>query len=177
MRVSYEVQQLVKRMLPSSTVASLKRTKARWKSGRMAKLPKLSSDEMRHVLTEGLGIAAGDVVFMHSSLDGLQLDFPGTRVLAMLLEVLGSEGTLVVPTYPKLGSYAFLKSGEVFDIRRTPSYMGLLTELARRNENAVRSLHPTKSVVAIGRHANELTATHHLSPYPYSPQSPYAKNP
>ena len=175
MTVSYQVQHLVKKMLPSSTVAAVKRAKTKWKSERMAKLPKLSSDDVRHLLTDDLGIAAGDVVFMHSSLDGLRLDFPGTRVLAMLLEVLGPEGTLVVPTYPKLGSYAFLQSGEGFDIRRTPSYMGLLTELARRNENAVRSLHPTKSVVALGRRADELTATHHLSPYPYSPQSPYAK--
>lgn len=173
--VSYKVEQLAKRLLPSSTVAAVKRAKAKWKSKRMAKLPKLSGSEMRKLLTEDLGIAAGDVVFMHSSLDGLRLDFPGTDILAMMLDVLGPEGTLLVPTYPKLGSYAFLKSGEVFDIRKTPSYMGLLTELARRHKNAVRSLHPTKSVVAIGRYARELTATHHLSRYPYSPQSPYAK--
>lgn len=175
MTVSHEVQQLIKKMLPSSTVAAVKRTKAKWKAARIAKLPKLSSAELRQVLTEDLGIAAGDVVFVHSSLDALNVDFPSTSILAMLLEVIGPEGTILVPTYPKLGSYAFLKSGEVFDVRKTPSYMGLLTELARRNKNAVRSLHPTKSVVAIGKHAKELTATHHLSSYPYSWQSPYAK--
>ncbi|HEX8852643.1 MAG TPA: AAC(3) family N-acetyltransferase, partial [Pyrinomonadaceae bacterium] len=37
------------------------------------------------------------------------------------------------------------------------------------------SLHPTKSVCAVGRLARELTATHHLSPYPYGVGSPYRK--
>ena len=175
MTVSHGVRELAKKMLPSSTVAAVKRTKAKWNAVRVAKLPKLTSTQVRRVLTEDLGIAAGDVVFMHSSLDGLRLDFPGTNILGILLDVLGSDGTILVPAYPKLGSYAFLKSGEVFDVRKTPSYMGLLTELARRNKGAVRSLHPTKSVVAIGKHAKELTSRHHLSPYPYSQQSPYAK--
>jgi hypothetical protein len=39
----------------------------------------------------------------------------------------------------------------------------------------VRSLHPTKSVCAIGPNAAEITATHHLSPYPYDTCSPYYK--
>jgi aminoglycoside 3-N-acetyltransferase len=68
-----------------------------------------------------------------------------------------------------------LLRGNVFDVRRTPSYTGLLTEFARRQRNAVRSLHPTKSVCAIGQHAQEMTATHQNSPYPYDVCSPYYK--
>jgi len=60
-------------------------------------------------------------------------------------------------------------------VRRTPSYTGILTEFARRQRGAVRSLHPTKSVCAIGPAAKEITATHHLSPYPYDTCSPYYK--
>jgi aminoglycoside N3'-acetyltransferase len=63
----------------------------------------------------------------------------------------------------------------VFDVRRTPSYTGILTEFARRQRHAVRSLHPTKSVCAIGPAAREITATHHMSPYPYDTCSPYYK--
>ena len=50
-----------------------------------------------------------------------------------------------------------------------------MTEFARRQRGAVRSLHPTKSVCAIGPAAKEITATHHLSPYPYDTCSPYYK--
>ncbi|MGZ8889703.1 MAG: AAC(3) family N-acetyltransferase, partial [Halobacteriota archaeon] len=39
----------------------------------------------------------------------------------------------------------------------------------------MRSLHPTKSVCGIGSLADEITATHHLSPYPYDECSPYYK--
>lgn len=53
--------------------------------------------------------------------------------------------------------------------------MGILSEIARRHPNAIRSLHPTKSVVAIGKNAQELTSTHHLDIYPYGKESPYYK--
>jgi aminoglycoside 3-N-acetyltransferase len=65
--------------------------------------------------------------------------------------------------------------GHTFDVRKTPSYVGLLTEFARRQKGAVRSLHPTKSVCAIGLLAQELTNTHQNSRYPYDSCSPYYK--
>jgi len=72
-----------------------------------------------------------------------------------------------------LSSYEFLRQGEVFDVKKTPSYTGILTEVARRQRDAVRSLHPTKSVCAIGSAAAELTRDHQNSPYPYDACSPY----
>jgi aminoglycoside 3-N-acetyltransferase len=78
-------------------------------------------------------------------------------------------------TYPKLLSYEFLRRGEIFDVRTTPSYMGVLSEFARRQKNAIRSLHPTKSVCAIGPYAKELTSSHQESPYPFDYCSPYYK--
>ncbi len=53
--------------------------------------------------------------------------------------------------------------------------MGILSELARRHPDAQRSLHPTKSVVAIGKHARELTEGHEGCVYPYDAESPYFK--
>ena len=110
-------------------------------------------------------------------MDGLNLNFPFYRILFLIQEVIGKGGTVVFPTYPnhRISSYEWLKQGNVFDVRRTPSYTGILTEFARRQRDAVRSLHPTKSVCAIGPAAQELTATHHLSPYPYDEGSPYYK--
>ncbi len=48
-----------------------------------------------------------------------------------------------------------------FDAKRTPSEMGLLTELFRRMPGSRRSLHPTHSITAFGPLAEQLTANHH----------------
>ena len=130
---------------------------------------------MGSLLETELEVSAGSLLFVHSSVDRLHLSFPFFQILGLLRELIGEEGTLVFPTYPPLSAYRYLKSGAVFDVRRTPSYTGILSEFARRQRKAIRSLHPTKSVVAIGPLAEELTAEHHLSPYPYHVNSPYYK--
>ncbi|HEV7375099.1 MAG TPA: AAC(3) family N-acetyltransferase, partial [Pyrinomonadaceae bacterium] len=114
-------------------------------------------------------------VFIHSSIDQLHPDFPFYRLLPLIQQITGPQGTVLFPTYPQSASYEFLSRGEIFDVRKTPSYTGILTEFARRQRSALRSLHPTKSVCAIGLHAHALTATHQLSPYPYDACSPYKK--
>ena len=53
--------------------------------------------------------------------------------------------------------------------------MGLLSELARRHKGAIRSVHPTTSIVAIGKHAKEMTEEHQDSIYPCGEKSPYYK--
>jgi aminoglycoside 3-N-acetyltransferase len=165
----------VKQVMPERAVKLLKSARWRLQKARREALPALTEDDFTRLLAEDLGLAEGDAVLVHSSTDGLKLDFSFGRVLSLIRAVIGERGTVLFPTYPGLPSYEFLARGEVFDVRRTPSYMGLLTEYARRQPGAVRSLHPTKSVCAIGRLAHELTATHHLSPYPYDVQSPYRK--
>lgn len=105
----------------------------------------------------------------------MNLDFPSYKIINILLNIVGESGTILFPTYPKLNSYLTLKRGEIFDIRKSLSYTGILSEYARRHSHALRSLHPTKSVVAIGPLAKELTDGHENSPYPYDIDSPYFK--
>jgi len=172
-----ELRKLAKTILPDRTVASLRRARWERERRRVAALPPLSEDDLRAVLTDQLGLRSGDLVYVHSGMDGLSLDFPFYRLLSLIREVIGPGGTVVFPTYPnhRISAYEWLQAGHVFDVRRTPSYTGILTEFARRQRLAVRSLHPTKSVCALGPAAAELTATHHLSPYPYDTGSPYHK--
>jgi aminoglycoside 3-N-acetyltransferase len=165
----------LKNVLPRDVVALARRAKKKFKKARVAARPALSEEDFREILAGRLGLAEGDTVFVHSSLDELHLAFPFGRILPLLRSVVGHRGTVLFPTYPGLPSYEFLARGHVFDVRRTPSFMGLLTEYARRQRDAVRSLHPTKSVCALGRLARDLTAEHHLSPYPYDRPSPYYK--
>jgi aminoglycoside 3-N-acetyltransferase len=169
--------QVAKRILPGATYELLVRKKKQLERARVARLPLLSEAKFAEILGGELGLTRGDVVFIHSSIDKLNLDFPFYRVLNILRDVVGPRGTLVFPTYPnhKISSYEYLLQGNTFDVRKTPSYVGLLTEFARRQPGAVRSLHPTKSVVAIGPHARDLTSSHQNSPYPYDVGSPYYK--
>src|SRR6266498_1762102 len=172
-----DLQRIARTILPSRAISSLRRAKWERERRRVAALPPLSEDDFRKLLTGQLGLGSGDLVYVHSGMDGLSLAFPFYRILFLIQEIIGPAGTVLFPTYPnhRMSSYEYLRQGNVFDVRRTPSYTGILTEFARRQRHAVRSLHPTKSVCAIGSAAGEITATHHLSPYPYDACSPYYK--
>jgi aminoglycoside 3-N-acetyltransferase len=169
------LKDLVKRVLPATTLDAIGRARQKSRQARVSSLPLLSETSFKKILVSELGLAEGDTVFVHSSIDQLNLGFPFYRVLPLLQEVTGRRGTLLFPTYPRLSSYESLSRGEIFDVRKTPSYTGILTEFARRQPRALRSFHPTKSVCAIGPRAQELTNAHQMSPYPYDARSPYYK--
>ena len=105
-----------------------------------------------------LGMTEGDTIFVHSSYSTLGRVPGGVEggpqtVNDAILEVVGPEGTLIQPTF----NYDFLK-GVPWDIRTTPSQMGVLTELLRTDPRAKRMFHPIYSMAAIGKHADELSA-------------------
>ena len=172
------LSEFARKVLPADVVASVARARKRYRRLRVERLPQLSEKEFTAILTERLGLTAGKVVYVHSSIDRLNLGFPFYRILPLLQKVIGERGTVLFPTYPNrspVSSYQYLRDGNVFDVKRTPSYTGILTEFARRHTRAIRSLHPTKSVCAIGPAAEWLTSAHQESPYPYDTQSPYYK--
>jgi len=172
-----DLQKLARTVLPGRALAHLRRAKWERERRRVAALPPLTEEDFTRILAGDLGLAAGDLVYVHSGMDGLSLAFPFYRILFLIQEVIGPDGTVLFHSYPnhRMSSYEYLQQGKIFDVRRTPSYTGILTEFARRQRHAVRSLHPTKSVCALGPVAREITATHHLSPYPYDTSSPYYK--
>lgn len=169
---------IAKKILPAGTVASLARSRKNAARKGVLKLPALTKPDFARILTEDLGLTTGEVVYVGSSVDQLNLDFPFYEILHLIQDIIGPAGTVLFPTYPNrspVSSFEYLLRGSVFDVRRTPSYTGLLSEFARRQRGAVRSLHPTKSVCAIGPDSVELTSTHQNSPYPYDTCSPYYK--
>ncbi|MFB3881563.1 MAG: AAC(3) family N-acetyltransferase [Armatimonadota bacterium] len=121
-------------------------------------------------ISEGLrrlGLRAGDIVMVHSSLSSLgEVDGGAATVVKALLDVLGPSGTLVAPTF---GAPA------PFDVKESPSGLGAITEAVRRWPGAVRSLHPTHAVSAIGPHAEQLTEGHLASPTAAGRDTPYGR--
>ncbi len=167
------IRSLTKAVLPNRVLEHVQRWRRWCDKQRLEAFPKLDQNEFRRLLREQLDLRRGDIVFVHSSVQRLNLAFSPFLVLDLLREVVGSDGTLVFPTYNRTAAYDFLRSGELFDVRASLSYTGILTELARRQPDARRSLHPTKSVCALGPAAESLTADHHRSRYPYDRCSPY----
>ena len=137
----------------------------------------IDQENFQNFLTAKMELSPGDTLFVHSSLDKLNLSFPKAEVLEILLNIVGDRGTLLFPSWHfNYRAEEYLKDpNNVFDVKKSFSCMGLLTEIARRHPQAQRSLHPTNSVVAIGYRAKELIKDHHLSVYPNGTRSPFYK--
>ena len=135
----------------------------------------ISEDEFKKILTDQLGIKKGAVVFIHSSVDKMFISFPFYNILPILKDLVGTEGTLVFPSsHIKIRAEDYLKNpNALFDINRTPTVRGILPEMARQDKDAYRSLHPTNSIVAIGKYAKELTQYHQDTIYPCGEKSPF----
>lgn len=124
-----------------------------------------------------IGIGEGDIIFVHSSADKLNAVEGGPmKILNLLVSIIGKEGTLVMPTFPFDGMAAdYLDKNRKFDVRRTASKVGLISELFRRTPGVFRSIHPTHPVCAMGRHAEYFTSEHHLDTRPFGERSPFRK--
>jgi aminoglycoside 3-N-acetyltransferase len=128
------------------------------------------AEDWRHA-----GIRSGDLVLIHSSLRRtvrrcVQGGMSGavTDILTSFREAVGDTGTLVFPLF----NFQFTE-GVAFDIRTTPSQMGVLTETARQLDGAVRTGHPIYSFAVIGPLAGEFASIDNYSGY--GADSPFAK--
>jgi aminoglycoside 3-N-acetyltransferase len=135
-----------------------------------------SREDLRTALHK-LGVQPGGVLLVHSSFDNFTgFEGKATDVNLTLCESVTPTGTIVMPTLPFSGTAIdYVSSGAVFDARKTPSRMGLLTELFRRQPGTLRSAHPTHSVAAFGRLAEELISDHHLAKTPCGKGTPYGR--
>lgn len=109
---------------------------------------------------DALGIKKGDDVFIHSNIalfgvmefDSDNLDLYPNVFFITIMDVIGEEGTLIVPTF----TYSFMKK-ETFDPRVSSSNMGMFSEYVRKLSNTLRSLDPNFSIAAIGKNAGYYT--------------------
>lgn len=114
-------------------------------------IPQMAEDLKR------LGLTPGDCLIVHSSYKALGLQHHGpSDVINTLLHVLGPDGTLMMPTFTY--SYSGISGVKPFNPRTTPGKAnGILTETLRTFPRALRSRHPTYSVAAIGKNAEQIT--------------------
>ncbi|MBN2084609.1 MAG: AAC(3) family N-acetyltransferase [Anaerolineales bacterium] len=149
-----------------------------------------------------LGVRPGGLLLVHSSFrsftDSLPAGIPLSRYLSRaasrdqpgegergggaggpetviqgLLETLGPDGTLLMPA---LTWERVTPENPIFDIRHTPSNVGIIPETFRTRPGTLRSLHPTHSVCAAGPLAAELIEAHAADSTPCGPHSPFRAN-
>jgi aminoglycoside 3-N-acetyltransferase len=113
-----------------------------------------------------LGVAPGQVLLVHASFRALRPVEGGPRgVLAALLEVLGPEGTLVMPSWTG-------RDDLPFDRTTTPASpdLGVLADTFWRSPDVKRSAHPF-AFAACGARAAEIVSGAMTLP-PHAPGSP-----
>jgi aminoglycoside 3-N-acetyltransferase len=159
-------------LLPSGTKRWLKRLVRTYHQRFWAFTPA----DLKSTLME-LGVVPGDVLMVHSAFDRF-LGFHGgpVEVIRTLQEVVGPGGALMMPTIPFRGTgVEYALSDPVFDVQRTVSKMGLITEVFRRAPGVVRSIHPTHSVAVWGSRAEAIIAGHEQAETPCGRLTPYGR--
>ena len=110
-----------------------------------------------------LGVEAGDTLLVHSSYKSFGPVDGGPQTVIRALELAVDtehDGTLIMPTF----NFGFNK-GEPWDVRTTPSKMGVLTDLVRQDPRAKRVFHPFYSFAILGKHAEMLGGLRYKSAY------------
>lgn len=110
-----------------------------------------------------MGINPCGTLLVHSSMKSVgEVEGGADAVLDAFSEYM-KEGLLIFPTHTwsRVG-YKI----PYFDAANEPACVGILPNLFRKREGVVRSLHPTHSVAALGRDAEEYTSGEELSDTP-----------
>ena len=98
-----------------------------------------------------LGLKQNDIVLVHGSLSRIGLvDGGADAVIDALLEVVGGNGTLLMPSFQSGSEFFLAQSKCVFDIRNSPSELGIISETFRKRPGVIRSLSPTHCTAGIG---------------------------
>jgi len=128
---------------------------------------------------EALGVKPGANIIMHSSLSKIGWTVGGpVSVIKALMQILTSEGTLVMPTFssgnsepskwenppvPESWWDTIRKEMPAFEPKITPTRgMGTIVDTFRNWPDVLRSNHPMSSFAAWGKHAKFITENHEL---------------
>lgn len=140
---------------------------------------KYSADDLVSEMCK-LGMKKDSVVFVHSSMTEFY-NYTGSAIefIKKIIEVIGDNGTLLMPSYPhsktKLFKVALETNNVVFDVNNTPSGAGFMSEVFRTFPGVRRSINLQHSVCAFGKLAEHFVSEHHMSEVAWDNYSPYYK--
>lgn len=104
------------------------------------------------------GVGEGDVLLTHSSLKSFgRVEGGAQAVIAATMDAVGQTGTVVFPTFVQRD---FDNAYKNWDVNKSPSDVGTITEVFRTMPGSLRSDQATHSVAAQGPLAHALTCEH-----------------
>jgi aminoglycoside 3-N-acetyltransferase len=164
----------IARWLPESARKSLKARLKRFKAWYATTFRSYDRSDLLSAL-RALGVQPGDTVMLHSAWSR-EHGFQGTvgDLVDTFVEAVGPGGHLLMVTLPyRNAALDWLESGRRFDVRKTPSMMGMVSEVFRRREGVLRSVHPTHPIAVFGPHAARFVAGHPNRVHPCGPGTPF----
>ena len=135
-------------------------------------------EDLRRHLDERVG-RDFEFLMVHSSVNSMRPMFTGSplELVRMLVAYCGQDRTLAMPAFyfgeGGTGAYPSFQKNPRFDLTRTPSQMGLATELFRRMPGVRQSRHPIYRISALGPLAEALTRGHENATSPAGRGSPF----
>lgn len=166
------------RWLPASSISWLKDKQREWRRRQRARqrsplIEKHGTFTAGELATEcrAAGLRRNGVLFVQCSYNDL-FSYDGTayELLSVLRELVGPDGTLLMPAY---STNMYETPCRPFDVLREPTHAGILAELFRREDGVVRSLHPRHSICGLGPRAEQLLASHENCLYADGTDSPF----
>ena len=142
----------------------------------ISKRTKINKDEIEAAIN-ALDIDGKDVL-LHTSMAkiGKMQGGPKWFCECLFKKIDMNNQTLLVSALPFRGRFKdYLNNLRKFDVRTAPIAMGAINERIALMPEANRSVHPTHSVVAVGKDAVFYTNEHHLDETPFDVHSPYYK--
>ena len=123
------------------------------------------------------GLKHGDSVLVHSSMSKIGfLEDGSITLINALKEVISDNGNILMPSSPNAKlQLDYIRENKIFDVRNSPSRLGIITETFRKSPGVIRSLHPTEPVCVLGKDAFFLTEGHFNSITPYTVDSPFGR--
>jgi aminoglycoside N3'-acetyltransferase/acyl carrier protein len=124
-----------------------------------------------------IGLTEADTVYMHSAFNAVN-GFSGgpQQIIDCILNVIGGAGNLLMVSMAYTGfTDDYLKENKTFDVIKTESSMGIITEIFRRTKGVVRSLNAAHPILAFGPNANWIISDHDRTRYSCGKGSPFEK--
>ena len=121
---------------------------------------KVSIPEIVEVI-KAFGVKEGDLVMVHSSMNGLKnLTGSPAALIAAILEIIGPEGTLAMAAFPNYKESDHLeRDGRdywVYDAKRTGISTGLLPMVFCKMKEVIRGKCPMNTIAACGKLAEDM---------------------
>ncbi len=168
----FEKAQQIKKGLGIENYEAFKKKKKRQLFRNFYK-KKINTNDLINVM-KAMGMQKSSVVFIHSSMTEFY-NYTGNanELIDRIIDEIGADGTLMMPAYPKIT--ANFDDEVDFDVLKSQSGAGYLTEVFRKYPGVKRSINIQHSVCAYGKMADYFVSEHHRSLTAWDEFSPYYK--